>query len=410
MKHAGFNLAAVWQRRRRYFTAETALTALTLLLIAAFHGWASEDRLLLNLYYIGIAASAYALVKRRAFASMVLVVFVAGGTTLAQVYFAPKPESVDPLLGPVQDLAAWFVLLLIGWRLAVEAYHFQTEEHRLQVQREIDEKAMATRAAALTSTSHEVRQPLSAILAITETLVDESAGPLNELQREFVGDVDDCAKHLMALVNDILDYAKAEAGMITLAYETVALPELVNQCVAIVEPKAADASVTITAQLDAAVREIEADPLRLKQILLNLLSNAVKFNEEGGCVRIRVRANDKTVFVSVRDTGRGIRPEQMEKLFDPYFQAAHGDQGIGTGLGLSIIKHLVELHGGSIDVESVPGSGSVFTVALPRTASSDVQARAGAPLLCDEPCQAASGDGESEDSEPQELAVECQAN
>ena len=354
-----------WRRSRRYLTAEVGLSALALLLIAAFHSVASEDRLLLNLYYIGIAGAAYALVKRRALALTVLVIFVAAGTTWAQVYFAAKPGGSDPLLGPLADLAGWCVLLFLGWRLGVEAYRFQSEEHRLQVQREIDERAMATRAAALTSTSHEVRQPLSAILAITETLLDESAGSMNEVQRDFMVDIDKCAKHLMALVNDILDYAKAEAGMIRLAPETVALPELVDQCIAMAEPRAAEAGVTITAQVDQAVREIVADPLRLKQILLNLLSNAVKFNEQGGFVRMQVRADGKDVVISVRDTGRGIRPEQMQRLFDPYYQAAHGDQGIGTGLGLSIIKHLVELHGGAILVDSVPGSGSVFNVRLP---------------------------------------------
>lgn len=356
----------LWRRRRKYLTAEAGLAALTLLLIAAFHGVASGDRLLLNLYYIGIAGTAYALVKRRALALTVLVLFVAAGTTLSQVYFAAKPGNGDPLLDPLIDLASLCVLLFLGWRLGVEAYRFQSEEHRLQLQREIDEKAMATRAAALTSTSHEVRQPLSAILAITETLLDESAGPMNEVQQDFVADVDKCAKHLMALVNDILDYAKAEAGMIKLELETVALPELVNQCITMAEPRAAEAAVTITAQVDPAVREIVADPLRLKQILLNLLSNGVKFNEQGGFVRMQVRADDKNVVISVRDTGRGIDPEKMERLFDPYYQAAHGDQGIGTGLGLSIIKHLVELHGGSILVDSVPGSGSVFNVRLPK--------------------------------------------
>ena len=356
----------LWRRRRKYLTAEAGLAALTLLLIAAFHGVASEDRLLLNLYYIGIAGTAYALVKRRALALTVLVLFVAAGTTLAQVYFAAKPGSGDPLLDPLADLASLCVLLFLGWRLGVEAYHFQSEEHRLQVQREIDEKAMATRAAALTSTSHEVRQPLSAILAITETILDESAGPMNEVQQDFITDIDKCAKHLMALVNDILDYAKAEAGMIKLELETVALPELVDQCITMAEPRAAEAAVTITAQVDPAVREIVADPLRLKQILLNLLSNAVKFNEQGGFVKMQVRVDDKNVVISVRDTGRGIDPKQMERLFDPYYQAAHGDQGIGTGLGLSIIKHLVELHGGSILVDSVPGSGSVFNVRLPK--------------------------------------------
>ena len=355
----------LWQRRREFFTVEMALAALTLLLIAAFHGIASEDRLLLNLYYIGIAGAAYALVKRRALALTVLIVFVAAGTTLAQVYFAAKSTRGDPLLDPLIDLASLCVLLFLGWRLGVEAYRFQSEEHRLQVQREIDEKAMATRAAALTSTSHEVRQPLSAILAITETLLDESAGPMNEVQRDFVADVDECAKHLMALINDILDYAKAEAGMIKLSPETVALPALVDQCISMAEPRAAEAGVTITAHVDPTVMEIVADPLRLKQVLLNLLSNAVKFNEQGGFVKMQVRADNKDVVISVRDTGRGIDPEKIGRLFDPYYQAAHGDQGIGTGLGLSIIKHLVELHGGSISVDSVPGSGSVFNVRLP---------------------------------------------
>jgi len=359
-------LTALWQQRCKLLKPEVGLMVLTLIMIAVFHATASEDRLLLNLYYIGIVGAAYALVKRRAFALTVAVIFVAGGTTLAQVYFAARPVSFDPILDPLADLTAWFVLLFLAWQLGLEAYRFQTEEHRLQIQREIDERAMATRAAALTSTSHEVRQPLAAVLAISETLLDGSVGEMNEVQQDFVGDIYECTTHLMALVNDILDYAKAEAGMIKLAPETVALPELVHQCVTMVEPRAAHAEVTITARVDPVVREIVADPLRLKQVLLNLLTNAVKFNEQGGSVRMQVRASEDKISISVRDTGRGIAEEQMDRLFDPYYQAAHGDQGIGTGLGLSIIKHLVELHGGSIHVESVPGSGSVFTVWLPK--------------------------------------------
>lgn len=361
-----------WQRIRKWLTPEVGLTVLTLIMIAAFHKVASQDRLLLNLYYIGILGGAYSLVKRRAFAHTVLIVFVAAGTTLSQLYFSPRP-GYDPLLGPIGDLASLSVLLFLAWLLGVEAYRFQTEEHRLQVQHAIEERAMATRAAALTSTSHEVRQPLSAILSITETLLDESAGPLNELQRDFVKDTDDCAKHLMALVNDILDYAKAEAGMIKLSRETVALPELVDQCITMVEGKAAEAAVTVTAQVDPDVTEIVADPLRLRQILLNLLSNGVKFNEPGGFVKMQVRSAKEEILISVRDTGRGIGEEQLVHLFDPYYQAAHGDQGIGTGLGSSIVKHLVELHGGSVSVESVVGSGSVFTVQLPRDGNCGVE-------------------------------------
>jgi len=397
------NLTALWRQRGQLFKPEVGLTALTLIMIAVFHASASEDRLLLNLYYIGIVGSAYGLVKRRAFALTVAVIFVAGGTTLGQVYFAARPVSFDPILDPLADLTAWFVLLFLAWQLGLEAYRFQTEEHRLQIQREIDERAMATRAAALTSTSHEVRQPLAAVLAISETLLDGSAGEMNEVQQDFVNDIHECTTHLMALVNDILDYAKAEAGMIKLAPETVALPELVHQCVTMVEPRAADAEVTITAQVDPVVREIMADPLRLKQVLLNLLTNAVKFNEQGGFVRMQVRASGDQNSISVRDTGRGIAEEQMDRLFDPYYQAAHGDQGIGTGLGLSIIKHLVELHGGSIHVESVPGSGSVFTVWLPKGGV------VGSPTDVTTPCEdrlsEIEGAIELEDEEREKLAV-----
>jgi signal transduction histidine kinase len=345
---------------------EVVLTALVLLLIAMFHSSAREDRLLLNLYYIAIAGTAYALTKRRALAMTVLIVFVAAGTTLAQVYLAAPPEVRDPHLGPVFDLVTWSALLFIGWRLGVEAYRFQCEERRMAVQREIEERALATRAAALASTSHEVRQPLSGILAITETLLDETAGPLTEVQRDFIKDVDECAKHLMALVNDILDYAKAEAGKITLSPEIVALSELVEQCVHMIEPRAAKNDVSISAQVEADAKEIVADPLRLKQILLNLLTNAVKFSDAGRSVRVQVRADGDDVMIAVRDTGRGMTPDQMSHLFDPYYQATHGDGGIGTGLGLSIVKHLVQLHGGSIDVQSVPEAGSVFTVRLRR--------------------------------------------
>jgi signal transduction histidine kinase len=348
-------------------TVEMGLTVLTVILIAAFHGWAAEDRLLLNLYYVGIAASAYALVRRRALAMTAFVLAVTFGTTLAQVYFSPKAERGDPLLDPVVDFTAWCVLLVLGWRLAREAYILQSEEHRLRVRREIEERTIAMRAAALTCTSHEVRTPLTGILSFTEMLLDESGGPLNELQKDFVTEIERCAQHLMALVNDILDYAKAQSGQIKLAVETVALPELVSQCVAMVQPRATRAEVKITAQVEPNVREISADPLRLKQILLNLLSNAVKYSPAGGLVRIEVRETDTATLLSVRDTGRGMTDSQIKHLFDPYYQVATSDQGIGTGLGLAITKLLVDLHGGSITVDSAPESGSRFSVRLPQT-------------------------------------------
>jgi signal transduction histidine kinase len=366
MSPRSIDFKLLWQRVRHKATVATFLTALTLTLIALFHSVASQDRLLVNLYYVGIASAAYALVRRRALAKMAMVVSVAIGTTLAQVYFGPKSEVSDPLLAPLGDFAAWCVLLILFWRLGVEAYMLQCEEQRMRLRREIEERTNAMRAAALTCTSHEVRTPLTGILSFTEMLLDESAGPLNELQRDFVTEIERCSQHLMALVNDILDYAKAQSGQIKLALESVALQELVAQCVTMVEARAAKGEVQIVTQIDTKVREITADPLRFKQILLNLLSNAVKYSPTGGMVRIQVRATDQEVLFTVRDTGAGIAPGQIEHLFDPYYQAAQNDRGIGTGLGLAITKLLVNLHDGSISVDSSPGLGSLFTVRLPR--------------------------------------------
>lgn len=366
MESSGFSPILTWRRARQCFKAEAALATLTLIMIAVFHATAAEDRLLLNLYYIGILAGSYALVKRRALALAVLVILVTAGTTMTQVYLSAEGGRGDPLLTPLGNVTSLFVLLFLAWRLGKEAYHFQSEEHRLQVQRQIEEKALATRAAALASTSHEVRQPLTAISTITETLLDGTAGPLSELQHEFMVDVDESVKHLMDLINDILDHAKAEAGMIELARETIALPAIVDQCVGMVASKAAAAEVTITVDVEPEAGEILADPLRLRQILINLLSNAVKFNARGGLVEMQVRGDTDDVLITVRDTGKGIREEQLDRLFDPYYQASHGDQGMGTGLGLAIIKQLVELHEGSISVKSKLNSGSTFTVRLPK--------------------------------------------
>ena len=354
----------LWRRVRGYLTVEAALTALTLLLIVVFNRDAAQDRLLLNLYYIGIAAAAYALVRRRAVAMMMFVVLVAAGTTLANVYFSAKGDPGDPFI----DLTAWCALLLVSWRLALRVYRIESESRRLRIQREIDERALAMRVSALAATSHEVRTPLSGILSFAEMLKDESAGPLTELQKNFVDEINQCGQYLMTLVNDILDYSKAQAGQIKLSPETVALPELVDQCMAMIQPRATAAEIKLTWEIDPTVSEIVADPLRLKQMLLNLLSNAMKYSPTAGLVKLQVRTDETDILISVRDTGRGISAEQMEHLFDPYYQATHGDSRIGTGLGLAITKRLTEVHGGSISVESAPGAGSLFTIRLPASA------------------------------------------
>ncbi|MGB7342793.1 MAG: HAMP domain-containing sensor histidine kinase [Pirellulaceae bacterium] len=351
---------------QKLFGADVLIFALAVTFLAAMHSFAFGDRMMLILYYLAAVGSAFALFNRQAIGLASAVVAILAATMFAQLYYSAKPDTWHPVFDAARDMLGLGALMYLTVRLLIASYKVQREEKRRVLQNKIEEQLVAMRAEALRQTSHEVRTPLSTITAISETLLDGSTGELTVDQREFVEDIDEAAQHLLALVNDILDYAKAEAGMIRLAPQPVALTELVDQCVSMVTPRAKDAGVTITAQVDPQLSEVTADPLRLRQILLNLLSNAIKYNSDGGSVIVRIRPEgDKDFRISVRDTGRGIAPEHLEHLFEPYYQAAIADQGIGTGLGLAIIKHLTELHGGSIDVESVVDTGTMFTVKLP---------------------------------------------
>ena len=358
---------------KRFLNADVGIFALAIVFIGVMHTIAFEDRMVLILYYLAAVGSAYALVKRRAIGLASAIVCVVAATMFAQLYYEARPDTWHPIFDALRDMLGLGALIYLTVRLLMMSYQMQTDEKKRDLQAKVQEQLIAMRAEALRQTSHEVRTPLSTITAISETLLDGSTGELTADQHEFIGDIDEAAKHLLDLVNDILDYAKAEAGMIRIAPQPVALVELVNQCVTMVGPRATDAGVSVTAQVDPELNEVIADPLRLRQILLNLLSNAIKYNSDGGSVIVRIRPDGKSMFrISVRDTGRGISPEHLEHLFEPYYQAAIADQGIGTGLGLAIIKHLSELHGGKIDAESVVGTGSMFTVTLPLEADAAV--------------------------------------
>ena len=353
----------------RLFRADVAIFSLAIAFLSFMHAYAFEDRFVLILYYLVAVGASFALVRRHALGLATAIVTVVAATMFAQLYYAAKPTAWHPVFDAVRDMIGLGALLYVTVRVMIASYQLQREEKRRAIRAQMEEKLVAMRAEALRRTSHEVRTPLSTITAISESLLDGSIGELSEEQRDFIGDIDEAAQHLLALVNDILDYAKAEAGMIKLAPQPVALPELVDQCVGMITPRAKQAGVTVTAEVDSELCEIIADPLRVRQILLNLLSNAIKYNSDGGSVIVRIRPDGNKGFrISVRDTGRGIAPEHLEHLFEPYYQAAVADQGIGTGLGLAIIKHLSELHGGSIEVESVVGTGTMFTVKLPREA------------------------------------------
>ncbi len=219
----------------------------------------------------------------------------------------------------------------------------------------------------ISNTSHELVTPLNLIIGFSELLLRKTEGELNETQERYADNINKSGKHLLTLINDILDLSRMEAGKIELATEKMHVLETVNEIITLIKEKAAKHNIVLIKEVDPGL-EIEADPQRLKQILLNLLSNAIKFSKkEGGTVAICARKEDDMARFSVSDTGIGIRGEDMKRLFSEFEQL---DSGIskkygGTGLGLAITKKLVELHGGKIMAESDYGRGSMFTFYIP---------------------------------------------
>ncbi len=220
----------------------------------------------------------------------------------------------------------------------------------------------------LANMSHELRTPLNSIIGFSELMVQKIPGELNEKQEHYVKNVIKSGKHLLGLINDILDLSSVEAGKIELVIERISVAETINETLNLIKEKASKHGITINKELDLQLEFIDADRQRVKQVLFNLLSNAVKFSKpEGGTVTIKIKKEDDLAAFTVSDTGIGIRDEDMDKLFKEFEQL---DTGItrkygGTGLGLAISKKLVELHGGKIKAESEYGKGSTFTFYLP---------------------------------------------
>ncbi|HEY4122741.1 MAG TPA: ATP-binding protein, partial [Byssovorax sp.] len=222
----------------------------------------------------------------------------------------------------------------------------------------------------LASMSHELRTPLNAIIGFSELLEQGLPGPLNETQAEFVGHVLVSGRHLLHLINDVLDLSRIEAGKMEIAAEWTELRALAESVCGVVGPLALKQGVSFDRAIAADVAEVFVDPVKLKQILYNLLSNAIKFTQRGGSVRLTAERTARGVDVSVIDTGPGIRDEDMALLFAEFGRIERpGSQAAeGTGLGLPLTKRLVELHGGELSVVSTPGRGSRFTVSLPEVA------------------------------------------
>ena len=243
----------------------------------------------------------------------------------------------------------------------------QNEE--LEEQNRRVQEANRLKSEFLANMSHELRTPLNAIIGFSELLHDGRAGAVNTKQKSYVGDVLTSARHLLQLINDVLDLSKVESGKMEFFPEPVDPTRLMTEVRDILRTLTARKRIRLHSEIDPALGQVVLDPAKLKQVLFNYLSNALKFTPEEGQVTLRMRAvGTEDLVVEVEDTGIGIRPEDIPRLFVEFEQldASASKKYQGTGLGLALTKRIVEAQGGRVGVTNTPGKGSIFSAILPR--------------------------------------------
>jgi signal transduction histidine kinase len=255
-------------------------------------------------------------------------------------------------------------------------YISELEGTRTELQATTASLSLALEAAAassqsksqfLATMSHELRTPLNAIIGFSELLKAESLGSMgNPRYIEYATDIHQSGNHLLSLINDVLDFSKAEAGRLDLREEQLDVREIVTDCLRLVAPGAREAEISVTADLPATAPTVLADARRLKQIALNLLSNALKFTPAGGAVRVSLSFDDG-MLIAVADTGIGMTPEQIPVALQAFGQidSRLSRSYEGTGLGLPLCRHMAEAHGGDLSIESALGRGTTVTVRFP---------------------------------------------
>ncbi len=244
--------------------------------------------------------------------------------------------------------------------LAVLARKYEIEKTRA-------EAANRAKSEFLANMSHELRTPLNAINGFSEIMVGELYGALGDRRyKEYASDILSSGQHLLALINDILDMAKIEAGKLTLKFEPISIEELVEDATRLMRHRANDQGLVLSSELDA-LPDVEADYRAVKQVLLNLISNAIKFTPRGGSITVRARSDGADLELSVCDTGIGIAKEDLDRLARPFEQVEtqHAKTQLGTGLGLALTKSLIEMHNGRLEIESRPGEGTTVRVIIP---------------------------------------------
>jgi signal transduction histidine kinase len=287
---------------------------------------------------------------------------------------------VVPLLRPNRVIGALVVRRRARGRLPDSTVHLMetfAAQSVLAIQNarlfsEIEEKGRQLEIASrhksqfLANMSHELRTPLNSVLGFTEMLADGLYGDLPPKAKTTLGRVEANGRHLLGLINDVLDLSKIEAGQLTLSLDDYAIAQIVRTVAATTEPLARAKGLKLTAMVEEGLPLGRGDERRLSQVLLNLAGNAVKFTEAGS-IDIAARAENGRFEILVRDTGSGVAPENQARIFEEFQQVDDSNtrQKGGTGLGLAISKRIVEMHGGSIGIESALGVGSTFKVTIP---------------------------------------------
>lgn len=264
------------------------------------------------------------------------------------------------------------VALLVGGSYLFARQAAQVARQRRELRRANERLAAASDAKSrfLANMSHELRTPLNAVIGFSEVLIQGMAGEINAKQREYLSDIGTSGKHVLSLVNDILDLSKVEAGKMELQPSVVSLGDVVERGATMVRERAIRHGIALTVDVEGDLPSVQADERKVKHVLFNLLSNALKFTPAGGAIEVRARRLDGEVCVSVRDTGVGIALEDQARIFEEFEQTNSGARTEeSTGLGLTLAKRFVELHGGRLWVESELGRGSTFTFTLPRSSA-----------------------------------------
>ena len=277
-----------------------------------------------------------------------------GAITVAAPRAVPFPDKQVEVLKTFADQA---VIAVENTRLFNE---IQDKTHQLEV-------ANRHKSEFLANMSHELRTPLNAVIGFSEVLLERMFGEVNPKQEEYLNDILSSGKHLLSLINDILDLSKIEAGRMELESQPFDLPAALDNALTLIRERAARHGLRLEVTVDPGLGEVKGEERKVKQVLLNLLSNAVKFTPEGGKISLSASLNDGMAEISVADTGVGIAPEDQEAIFEEFRQVGsdYARKREGTGLGLALARRLVALHGGKLWVESEPGKGSTFTFTLP---------------------------------------------